>query len=106
LRTRSTSETSITGGAAANSCPSSLLSLSAGKATNSAGYALALVKVTVALSVLVVVLWGILIATWPADDAQIGISYLFLTFYAIVALVLIWLVAVIVWRRAKRNARW
>lgn len=54
------------------------------------------------LTGLVVIAWAVWIATTP-DDPQIGVEYIFKTFYATVALVLIWSVAAVVAVRRRRR---
>jgi hypothetical protein len=58
------------------------------------------------LSGVVAVAWAILITTTPSDP-QIGVEYLFTTLYAILALLVIWVTAVVVviHRRQKGRAR-
>jgi hypothetical protein len=68
------------------------------------GYAGALLRVAVALSVLVVVAWGVLIVTTPSDP-QIGVAYLFTTLYALVALITIWTLFGFAARRRRRRRR-
>jgi hypothetical protein len=54
----------------------------------------------------VVIAWGVLVATAPSDP-QIGVEYMFLTLYAILALIVIWAVfgfTAVQRRRAKRSA--
>jgi heme/copper-type cytochrome/quinol oxidase subunit 2 len=60
--------------------------------------------VAILLSGVVAVAWAILIKTTPSDP-QIGVEYLFTTLYAILALLVIWVTAVVVviHRRQKNS---
>ena len=57
------------------------------------------------LSALVVLAWAILIATTPSDP-QMGVDYVFTTLYAVLALVVIWVLAssLAIRRRRRRLA--
>jgi heme/copper-type cytochrome/quinol oxidase subunit 2 len=62
--------------------------------------------VAILLSGFVAVAWAVLIMTTPSDP-QIGVEYVFTTLYAIVALLVIWVTAVVVviHRRRKNSDR-
>jgi hypothetical protein len=67
-----------------------------------------MVKVGVALTGLVILAWALLMAfVDPGSDPQSPLVYVFLTVYAIAALLLIWgvlLVAPLIWRFIKGNS--
>jgi hypothetical protein len=65
-------------------------------------YPRCLIRAGALLSVLVVLAWGIDVLTQPSDP-QIGLTYVFSTLYAVLALVAIWVTVGLIARRRRRR---